>query len=81
MVARDEPLAAIPPVRERIAGMDHLSRRAEGECVEPGVERRVARDVDEAQIDDAGWPALQEVFEVILLSKTCTQVCSVLFLP
>ena len=65
-MARDEPLLAIPLVREGVACVDArpVGKR---KGVEPGINGRVAIDLDAAAVNGSDRLALQEVFEVVFL--------------
>src|SRR5437763_1366449 len=66
MMARNQPLAAVPLVRVRVARL-HLTSIAERECVEPDIDCRVAVDFNGARVDLADRLVLEKVLEVILL--------------
>src|SRR5215218_5493808 len=67
VVTRNQPLLAVPFVGVGIAGPHDSSRLAECECVQSGVERRVAVDLNDARVDSAERLVFEKVMEVVLL--------------
>ena len=51
VMAGDEPLRPIPAIGIGVPGVDHGSGSGKGEGVEPGIHRRIAADLQEAQVD------------------------------
>jgi hypothetical protein len=67
MVARDQPIMAVPFVGVGVAGLDLCAGGAEREYVDARVEGRVAVDLDRSRIDRSDRLVFEEVMEVVLL--------------
>src|SRR6516162_3961079 len=69
MVARDQPLLAVPGVGIRVASLDLRAGLVECKCVQAGIEGAVAADFDEAEVDLSRGLVFEEVFEVVQLLR------------
>src|SRR5512144_490844 len=67
-MAGDQPLLAVPLIREGVARLDDTAV-AEGEGVETGIDGGVAVDLDASPVDDTNRLALQKMLEVVLLLR------------